>query len=252
VTKIENVEKILLIGPSTKIKELSKQKILDYINGGGFIFSYGESIKYLKTINIVPDFHIFIDPLSWCKSEDAYSEQFKQKTTLFALNDYKDNLKKFYTWATCNGARRYQGGHRFKKFEKLEFINNYNEIFWFDSKKINIDEIKVEQKIDFKDDIVILGWSKKTGRNNDKFSCFAMPLIINVFENLKNLHIVGFGDLQVGRWHDPAGTRGLSEARITFNAAAKYLSQNIIKNNIQISFEHDNYYNRMLTKALIK
>ena len=76
MTKIENVEKMLLIGPSTKIKELPKQKILDYIDSGGFIFSYGESIKYLKTINIVPDFHILIDPLSWSSLQPRSSVQF--------------------------------------------------------------------------------------------------------------------------------------------------------------------------------
>lgn len=244
-----DVEKVLLFGPSPEIGKFSKEKILYCIDRGYSVFSFGDSIRYLLKIGIVPNYHTFLDPNTWCQNAHDYSLEKSYEIDFLAISHYKDSLKKFNSWATCNVAKE-KHRSRFNQFINLKFTNNFNNVTWVEPSIKLIDQIKQNENIDFKENFFIFGWSRKKRRNSDKFSCYTLPLIINHFENLNEIHSVGFGDIHLGRYVQVKNKKGLGDAKQTFDSMAGYILKNISKHNIKITFENNNYYCKKLSSLI--
>lgn len=244
---MKNTEKILLLGPSGKIKNLSEDKLMKYKEEGFSVFSYTDSIFHLKEIGVPPDYFSFLDPYTIGRKIDFYeTDKFVSNTNLIMFDLYGDNLKNFYDFGfTCNSFIRVYR-HLYDRFVSFNFEKNFKSAIKINSKCVNITDEKFKDSVfDYKEDSYI--FSSFGSINVDKFSCMIIPLIVNYFSDLKEIRCIGFGDFSVGRFYNNR-SNGYEEFIKNFHTMKKHILHNLRKYDIKISFEQDNYFNKELNK----
>ena len=242
---MKKVEKILLMGPSSKIKVLSKSKIEKYKKEGFKIFSYTDSIFHLNQIGIPPDYFSFLDPYTIGRKIDFYeADQFISNVNLIMFDLYGDNLKRFYDFGfTCNSfIRSYK--HLYDRFLSCKYESNFKSTLKVRPSCINISDINFkDETFNYRENSYIFSSYGKI--NVDKFSCMVMPLIIHHFPALKEIKCAGFGDFSVGRFYNNR-VNGYEEFMKNFQTMKKHTINNLQAHNIKIGFEEDNFFNKEL------
>jgi hypothetical protein len=72
-----------------------------------------------------------------------------------------------------------------------------------------------------------------------------MPIVINKFENLKEVMFIGFGDFDTGRIQDNS-TSGYHEYKRSFTKLWKFLKRNLEIHQVKYNFAHKNYFSQIL------
>jgi len=227
--------KILLVGPSKRIKEKAIPFYEDYRKKGYIIVSYTGAIAYLFRLKFVPDYFAFFDPYTiyqyekWIKKDSKYFAQ----NTLLAYNIYKNNLEDFKTYGYSTAVYRNS---------KIEEKTQYLETLFSYFKSINLKTIdNLINLLDLKQDyydfseqlLLFTGYGKISV---DKFCGVLLPLVLNIYKDIDHIHCIGFGDFKVKRCGGTSSgyTGYIKCAKIVCPLIKQYLK----KNNINISFEH--------------
>mgnify|MGYP003113325337 FL=1 len=243
---MDNIEKLLITGPSKKVNEIPKKEIEDLLSNGYKIFSYTDSLFYLQKIGIKPHYFSFLDPYTIGRKMNFYeNDSFLSDTSLMIYDLYENDLSTFYRYGfTCNSFIR-DFRSSYEKFISLKFQDNFKEVIKKDSTCIDITHPKFASSFfDYKKQLYIFSGNKKT--NTDKFSCVLIPMILNFFPNLKEIKSVGFGDFDTPRYYND-GSKGYPEFINTFYIMKNNTVFNLENSSIKIDFFRDNFYKKELS-----
>jgi hypothetical protein len=240
------MSKILLVGPSKKIKYRSKTFYQKYQNEGHKIVSYTGSITYLNRIQIIPDYFVFFDPSTLYDNEDFIKTnlEYFQKIELFGYNIYQNNLENFKCYGYSTSFYKND-----KILDKTQYLENLF-LYFKETKLKNFDEIinLLELQDYYSFDKKLMLFSAYGKMQVDKFFGMLLPLIFNQYKHIRSIHCVGFGDFTVRR------CGGSSKGYTGYINCAKLLSpiikKYLIENQIEISFEDTrlNTFHRLLKK----
>lgn len=242
-----DTEKILLVGPSGKIRKLTKESAKEYKSKGYKIFSYTDSIFHLQDIGIKPDYFSFLDPYTIGRKIDFYEKHdFISETDLLIPDIFSNNLKKFYDFGfTCNSFKRVYK-HLYDRFLSFEYEKSFNTTVKKEVVCVDLNSKQFSQEsFDYKEQYYIFSSYGKI--NIDKFSCMIIPMVINHFKALKEIRCIGFGDLTTGRFYNNRAN-GCPEFAENFKTMKEKTLYNLNKHNIKISFEEENHFSKELCK----
>jgi hypothetical protein len=235
------MKKILVVGPSNDINNFSKNDFINYKTKGYTIFSYSDSLDFFIKNNITPDYFSFLDPYTLTHYLDTFNKGFCKNTTLLTADIYKNALKGFFNLKyTCNRLKN--NTILYNNVLNLDF----NQIF---KKHIIKKYIKTNYNnfinCNFKTEYSLL---INPGYNFCKFSYILLPLLLNHFQNLEEIKIIGFGHYSVGRYYySNTNNKGYEEFKDSYNQIKIPLKKTLIKNNIKISFDGKESYFKELT-----
>lgn len=240
---IQDVEKLLLIGPSSRIQSFNNKRFIQYRDEGYKLLCFTGAVSYLNGLQIQPDYFSFIDPNTFNVHYDIFTNNkttFFSNTTLLIADLYDNNMKRFYEHNfTCNSFKKNK--KRFEQFTALEFLDNFSSVY----KKIpDTSQSIVKKEIPYYDygkQFVLYNGERKI--NIDKFSCFLLPMVLNYFIDLTTISCIGFGDFDVGRYSH-GHTKGYEEYKKSFSTVLLNLKTNLAQRKIDIDFAHDNFYSK--------
>lgn len=265
--------KILLVGPSSDLKNFDKKYLSEQKQQGYTLFSFGDSIKWFKETQDTPaDFYSFADPNTLNNQWDILNSDFvKENTTLLVPDLYDNQLSNFYKlkysckWLSKSHPERYNEildadyNEIFKTYKPIQytvvenlaegFTLNLKDHFWLslpENKKCRYNKHN-KNKPPFR-------------KNFCKLSYIVLPLIIHSFKknltyekSLKEIKIIGFGHYDSNRLYvNPRfkGKEGYGEFISTYKSFKSYLINQIKINNIKISFDGKPSYYHELTNNL--
>jgi hypothetical protein len=239
---MKNVEKLLMVGPSSLLSKWDKEKYNEYRSNGYKIFGYSGGPSYLKKIGVPIDYYCFLDPWTTVASKEIFQDNYFKNTTLLYCDIYRDKYKKFNNLGyTCNRFKRKP--KEYSSFSNMSFLKHFkNSIPISVEKNYLVEELDVLE-VNWREKLFVT--RHKNRQNADKFSCFLMPIVINKFENLKEVMFIGFGDFDTGRIQDNS-TSGYHEYKRSFTKLWKFLKRNLEIHQVKYNFAHKNYFSQIL------
>ena len=244
--------KILLVGPSSRVRNFDHNYFKKKKEENYKIVSYSASIKYFKEINFKPDYFSFLDPYTIAVDIDSYEkDSFLNNINLLVADFYEDNFEKFYNCGlTC--GRLLKNKSLTRRVQNLDFNNIFNNVHKYDVNSVNMgnnnfESYKWSNEYEFGKNAIFFS---SYGRfNTDKFSCFLLPLVLYHFKNIDSITCVGFGDLDVERcFPDPLQPDkkmiGYEEFKYSFNLLWPIIKDYLKCNKIDIIFENENYFSK--------
>ena len=244
--------KILLIGPSERIREVEKDYFKKKKEEKFVTLAYTGAITYLQEIDFTPDYYSFLDPLTiGSRIESFESDPYYNEIILLSLNFYEDDLSDFFkSGLTCNKLLRQK--QAFDKFRSMNFVENFKEYITHKPKIVDLRNKKdYLRSQDFTNESVFYSGYKTI--NVDKFTCYLLPLIFKNFKNIMEVHCVGFGDFDVERvekMSDIFSSGKKKDGYEHYKKTAEMVSPAIrfyLKNKkIKLTFEHDNFFSDLL------
>ena len=224
----KKVGKLLLVGPSSDIKTFSKDFFNQKMESGYNVFCFGDSLLYLKSINIKPDFFTFIDPETIYNVKSILETDFLQDTYLLVHDLYSNECYNFNKLGYT--SKHLRSGKLKQQFLKLE--GKFEEIF---KKYIKID-FNVKEDM-HKNDYLSYETFKydKSNKVDCKFSHVMIPIIFSTFRDLKSIHCIGFGQYDIPRYNS-YNSRGYKDYIESFNIAEKPIKNFLKQKEIQIKF----------------
>ena len=232
------MEKILIVGPSNDLCNFNKEDLLKYKNEGYIIFSYSDSLDFFVKNKITPDYFSFLDPYTLSHYLNDFNTFDFKNTTLLTADIFNDSLKGFFNLKyTCNRLKK--NAYLYNNVLKLDFNQIFKEHIV--KKYTKIDYNSFINK-DYKESYYLF---QNPGYNFCKFSYILLPLVLNHFQNLKEIKSIGFGHYSVGRYyykefHNTPGfenDKGYKEFKISYNKIKTHIKQLLIKHNIKLSFD---------------
>ena len=238
------MEKILLVGPSNDLATFSKENFISYKNQGYSILSYSDSLDYFIKNKIEPDYYSFIDPSTLIHYLNTFDTDFCKNTILLTADIYGNSFEKFLDLGyTCNKLIKRKKKLKNKVLE-LDFNKTFKNYIAKDYKKTDHkDFLKKDYKIEYY-------MCKHPGFNLCKFSYMLLPLVINHFQDLKEIKAIGFGHYSIGRYYTGEyrdNKRGYDSFKSSYNLIKKPLKEILKKYNIKISFDGAESYFKELT-----
>ena len=225
-------EKILLVGPSSDIKNFNKDYFLKAKEDKFLILSYSDSLRHFLNIKFYPDFWSFIDPFTITRYLKEIKEHEVKNTSLLINNLYKNKFKNFYdAGLTCNALKKTSVCG---EVEKLNFDLFFNEVYRLEYKIIQYSE-NIPDDLDLRNSNYLF-IPKKKNLNICKFSHYVLPMIFYFFKNVKEIKIIGFGQYDASRFICSKNKKGYNDYIKTF-----YIIKNLILKNlstkIKLSFD---------------
>ena len=237
---MKNTEKILIVGPSNDVGNFSKEDLMDYKTKGYVILSYSDSLLYFIKNKIKPDYYSFIDPFTLSHYLDTFNTDFCKNTILLTADIYNNSFERFFDLGlTCNSLKNNK--------------DLYNRVLKLNPNKIFKNHItKKYKKTDYKNFInkdykIEYHMFQNPGHNFCKLSYILLPLIINHFQNLKEIKTIGFGHYSVGRYYNSTNSTGYNEFKDSYTQIKNPLKNLLNKYNIKISFDGSESYYKELT-----
>lgn len=235
--------KVLLVGPSSRIKEKDKAFFESFREQGYTIICYSGGIYHLAEIDFVPDYFSFMDPFTLYYNDFFnYIEKnfsFFKKVNLLGVDIYSNNLNTFKSY-----------GFTSSKFTStVEDSDVYlNKVFSFFN-NVELCKTKCENLFNLKKDYnfnkTCFMFSGQKRVNIDKLFGFLFPLVFFKFKNILNIHLVGFGDFDSVRFAN--GTSGdYDHYKKSIYFLLTPIKNYIINNNINVAFEHQNFFYKIL------
>ena len=247
---IQDVKKLLLIGPSSRIQSFDNKRFIQYRDKGYKLLCFSGAVSYLNKLQVQPDYFSFICPNTFNVHYDIFTNNeanFFSNTTLLIADLYDNNMKRFgENNLTCITFKK-NNKERFEEFAALEFLDKFSSVF----KKVpDISQSIVEKEIPYYDygkQLVLYNGEREI--NNDKFSCFLLPMLLNYFTDLTTISCIGFGDFDVGRHHG-GDFIGYENYKKSFSATLLNLKTNLTQRKIDIDFAHDNFYSKQILEKI--
>ena len=241
--------KILLVGPSSRIRNFDHDYFEKKRKENYKILSYSASIKYFKEIGFKPDYFSFMDPYTIGQDMDFYEkDDFLNDIDLLIADMYENNFQKLFSHGlTCNTFLKYK--NLVYRFQNLDFNKVFNNVHKHDLSSVDISNEKLNYKCEFDKKAIFFSSYKKF--NTDKFSCFLLPLVLYHFKEIKEIRCIGFGDLDVERcFPDPTRTDkkmiGYEDFKYSFNLLWSTIKDYLKFKKIEIIFENENYFSKVL------
>lgn len=241
---IQGVEKLLLIGPSSRIQSFGNERFIQYRDEGYKLLCFSGAVSYFSSLGIQPDYFSFIDPNTFSVHYDIFTNKetdFFNNTALVIADLYDNKMKRFREHDFTSDSFKKNNKNRFEQFVALEFFDIFSSVF----KKIpDISQSIIEKEIpycDYEKQFVLYTGKKKV--NIDKFSCFLIPMVLNYFTDLTTISCIGFGDFDVGRYSH-GHRKGYEEYKKSFSMVIANLKTNFAQRKIDIDFAHENFYSK--------
>jgi hypothetical protein len=236
------MKKILIVGPSNDLYNFSKENLINYKNKGYTIFSYSDSLDFFIKNKIAPDYFSFLDPYTLSHYLDDFNTFNFKNTILLTADIYNNSLRGFFDLGyTCNSLK--SNTLLYNKVLNL----NFNHIFkkHIIKKYIKIDYNNFINK-DYKKDYYLF---QNPGYNFCKFSYILLPLILNHFQELKEIKSIGFGHYSIGRYYyNNTNNKGYEEFKTSYNQIKKPIKKILKKHNIKMSFDGtESYFKELIT-----
>ena len=265
--------KLLLVGPSRRINDYNAEYFAEKKSHGYKVVSYGASARYLHNIGIQPDIFSFLDPWTivalagadapwlqrrknWWKGEECNAGvqeevsistlsgtvTLMRHTDLLIADLFVDNWRKFDEFGYTSKTVK-------ENFKHIDFSDIFLNVYEHPSTCINIDSVGENN---FAENCCIYSSLGKT--NTDKLTCYLLPLVLYHFKgDIEEIRIVGFGDFEAGRtevyarWgNSAANMTGYTEYKQSFAKMIGLYIDYCREQNIDIVFEDDNYYSRIM------
>ena len=243
--------KLLLVGPSRKISECELQHFEKWRAEGYKTLAYSTSLLYLAEIGFNPDYYSFLDPntIGHCWSFLKEKTELTCNTELLVADMYKkDDLTKFDEYGF--GITGFRVNPFFKEISTFNFFDNFKKVNRLEENLEVINLASPMKAYDFKEAFFLFKYLQ--GRNTDKLATFLFPAIINFFEDLQEIKLVGFGDLNLERVGLRGGTESYNSYLQSFYHAAPILAHNFKKHKINVDFHHDNIYKNLLDNECLR
>lgn len=206
---LDNIEKVLIVSPSSYIKKFDVDFFNQKRESGYYILSFSSSILYLHNIGFVPDGWSFIDPSTWvsCMSKQVLSF-IRGRSDLFILDLYRNKGSKFEKCQMTSKNHPLPDTvlDKFKEFRKIYLKEDFN---------------LVEIKDDCTGQTSGEDWTKKcclyisdkinnkSRYNTDKLACFLLPLLVHFMKHLNKIEALCFwqfnSDRILGRGRNSPG-----------------------------------------------
>lgn len=235
--------KVLLVGPSSRIKEKDKAFFESFKEQGYTTICYSGGIYHLAEIGFAPDYFSFIDPFTlyydnFSKYIKINSNFFKQ-INLLGADIYSNKLDVFKSYNFTSNKFTSAVADSDKYISDIFLY--FNKIILCKSKCETL--FNVKEEYNFNQEYLMFSGQKRI--NIDKLFGFLFPLVFFNFKNITNIHLVGFGDFHVPRLAN-GSTGDYDHYKKSINFLLTPIKNYIIKNNIQLTFEHKNYFSKIL------
>ena len=215
IKDLDTINKLLLVGPSYKVRSYTKAFFEKQKDEGYSILAYSGAMDHLRNIEHSPDFYTFSDPTSWNKTfkdlglRHAFPNngpnslyKFIEKTSIIFLDMYED----FKELGFSSSSAKFQ----FNKTDTVTIYPTWHKVFAHCySKPVNKSMITshispLDGTQNWRDNLLVYqGDNKHKHRFKkytiDKFSAYLLPTVINYFKNLRDIRVIGFGEFQGGR-----------------------------------------------------
>lgn len=229
-------EKILLVGPSSDIKNFNKDYFLKAKEDEFLIVSYSDSLRHFLNIKFYPDFWSFIDPFTITRYFKEIKQHELKSISLLINNLYENKFKNFYEAGfTCNALKKTSV---FDEIEKLNFDSFFNKVHRLKYNIVHYSD-NIPNDLDLYSSNYLFVSAKKD-TNICKFSHYLIPMTLFFFKNVKHLRILGFGQYDVGRFIDNKNKLGYKECVKSFNIIENLLKRNL--KYIKVEFEGKKSY----------
>jgi hypothetical protein len=225
-------EKILLVGPSSDIKNFNKDYFLKAREDKFLIVSYSDSLGHFLNIKFYPDFWSFIDPFTIARYLKEIKQHELKNVSLLINNLYKNKFKNFYEAGfTCNALKK---TGVFNEVEKLNFDLFFNKVYRLEYKIMHYSE-NIPDNLNLRSSNYLFASTKKD-TNICKFSHYILPTIIYFFKNVKEVKVIGFGQYDSPRFICSKNKKGYNDYIKTFNIIKSLILKNL-RNKIKLSFD---------------
>ncbi len=224
-------EKILLVGPSSDIKNFGKDYFLKAREDKFLIVSYSDSLEHFLNIKFYPDFWSFIDPFTIARYLKEIKQHELKNVSLLINNLYENKFEKFYdVGLTCNALRKTTV---YNEIEKLNFDSFFNEVYRLEYEIIQYSE-NISNDLDFYSSNYL--FLPKKNLNICKFSHHILPTIIYFFKDIREIKIIGFGQYNSPRFICSKNKKGYNDYIKTFNIIKSLILKNLT-GKIKLSFD---------------
>lgn len=239
---MQKVKKLLLVGPSSRIRELHRDEYERYRTAGYKIFCYTGGISYLSENDIRPEYFSFLDPQTYGVHHKCFVDDYFKDTTLVIARLYDFDLSTFKQLGLTCGTMRRRHPKLLKEFITLDFMNKFKDVI----SPVPLANVGIGSP-----NFLDRDWRQEYNlihnapTNTDKFACFVLPTILYCFPEVTEIVTVGFGDLDVPRAAN-GSTGGYPEFSTSFKAMIPSIVSNFNKHNIKLQFIHNNLYSKAL------
>ena len=245
--------KLLLVGPSSTIKNYGVDYLTDAVEFGYTICCYTGAIKHFQDLNFNPDYFSFIDPLTVLQGEEfQWFKSGNKNINLLYFDIYKNDLRKFFDIGfTCRRAQQ-EKKHELEQFKKLIIDNNFKQNFskevkhHIDLNPVRGNKPEINLQMDFSETYIF-----SAGKENaDKFTSIFLPLILSHFKNISEIKCIGFGDFKhKERYQDLKygkfpGADSFNQYLKWFDVLYPAFKVYFAKNNIDFNFEYPNTFSK--------
>lgn len=232
------MNKILLVGPSNDITNFDREYFDNKKKENYKLVSFSNSLTRFLDLDILPDYWSFIDPFSVRLYFNDIDEGKLKSVELLTLDLYDDELTKMSKvgYKLKNLDRNKDIKKRFCSTNFDDFFKKHHKIEYTVKKANSIINDKDLFSIPFK-------LIQPESVNHCKFSTFILPLLNQHFDNISEITVIGFGQLNKGRYIEAKNSRGNKEYRSSFNSFKDQIKNFIKEKNIKIVFEgeHSEY-----------
>ena len=182
--------KILLVGPTSKIRDYDSQYFSEARQKGYKIIVWSGGINLFRDIGFSPDYYSFLDPLSmmWNAEINKLKDPKIIKDTSLIIADMYDGIftqkgdcKYYKIGYTCEKARRKSESLKSEFVKQLD-KNNFKKTLKIEPVDLVVGE--VESFIDFSESFYIL---TDPGKDTDKLTSFLIPLVLHYFKEVKEI-----------------------------------------------------------------
>ena len=130
-------EKLLLVGPSSKIEGYGADYFEEKKKDGFKTLAYSGAVHHFKDIGFKPDYFSFIDPNTISHKVDFFeNDPFLNNTNLLMADLYKDGFKDFFRLGfTCHNLLLKKD--LFERVKTLKFFKNFKNVFASKMKRVS-------------------------------------------------------------------------------------------------------------------
>lgn len=236
--------KVLLLGPALD-KKTTKKYIESKRQDGYVIISFSSSsMFFLKDISLSPDFHIFIDPQSYCHVLSEINPDFFADVNFlgYEMFNYESilNVNKKINGNPKFGISGFIKNKSYLSLYKTNpIIETYKNCFAQNPTFIlNNEKSAIKQNICFQDDLY--RFTNGSGEI-DKLTYFLLPMVFYWFKCIKNLDLKGFGLFNQQRYKG-GNTSSYKKYKQAYDKIV-YLYRSIeFPPKIHVSIDHDSHF----------
>jgi len=230
--------KILLVGTSDDIQNFDKEYFQTKREEGYTICSYSNALDRFLEIDFIPDYWTFFDPFT--VKYYNLGEDFFKYINLLIPNIFDNGLENFFKLGFKGGNINRTPGllHMLQNINIGEHFKTYTKV---PNKGIpsSVNYTKVYDSTEYK-------LPTSTDKNFCKFSYFYLPFIIEYFDNIQEIKVLGFGHYELPRFGGGKSTRGYPEFVDSYHLVESKLISFLSEKKVKIRFEgKKSLYNKL-------